>query len=193
MYLLCNQTSTCFYVYITRASLARLRLTQLSHLPELLKWAVLTTHRLAYGHESGIVLIDIIQKCVIINATLSDLYGGSLPNSNNRDISIQPYATSSILQHHYQAASSSNGGVFGSGSDFGNLGGTNNQVPPLDNCTAAGHHQQQPHNRTDLSGNERTASTGINKSVVAGVDGGQVSYRTIPTLPTRFCFALKSA
>lgn len=62
------------------------------------------TCSLAYSHENGIVLIDLIQKCVIMNATLSDLYGG---NSNimalNRDISIQPFATSSILQHHYQA------------------------------------------------------------------------------------------
>lgn len=61
--------------------------------------------RLAYAHENGIVLVDIIQKCVIINATLNDLYGGvssSFMTTNNRDISIQPYATSSILQHHYQ-------------------------------------------------------------------------------------------
>lgn len=54
------------------------------------------------------MLVDIIQKCVVINATLNDLYGGtSSIMTSNRDISIQPYATSSILQHHYQAGASS--------------------------------------------------------------------------------------
>lgn len=64
--------------------------------------------RLAYSHENGLVLVDIIQKCIILNATLGDLYGCS-PSimGNNRDnISIQPFATSSILQHHYQSNAS---------------------------------------------------------------------------------------
>lgn len=59
-------------------------------------------HSLCYAHENGIVLVDIIQKCIIMNATLSDLYGGT-NMTNNRDISIQPFATSSVLQHHYQS------------------------------------------------------------------------------------------
>lgn len=42
-----------------------------------------------------------------MNTALCDLYGGTSTISNNRDISIQPFATSSILQHHYQATSSS--------------------------------------------------------------------------------------
>lgn len=62
-------------------------------------------HSLAYSHENGVVLVDIIQKCVILSATLIDLYGCSAPlMTNNRDnISIQPFITSSILQHHYQS------------------------------------------------------------------------------------------
>lgn len=64
--------------------------------------------RLAYAHENGIVLVDIIQKCVIINANLGELYGGaSSLAASNRDISIQPYATSSILQHHYSQTGAS--------------------------------------------------------------------------------------
>lgn len=60
--------------------------------------------RLAYAHETGIVIVDIVQKCVILNATLADLYrGASISSNTNRDISIQPFATSSILQHHYQS------------------------------------------------------------------------------------------
>lgn len=59
--------------------------------------------------------MDIIQKCVILSATLADLYGGaSIMSNSNRDISIQPFATSSILQHHYQSGA----GSAASGSDF---------------------------------------------------------------------------
>lgn len=62
---------------------------------------------MAYAHENGVVLVDIVQKCVIMNAALSDLYGGGgSVMSNNRDISIQPFATSAILQHHYQSTCS---------------------------------------------------------------------------------------
>lgn len=43
-----------------------------------------------------------------MNATLSDLYGGSIASITSRsDIGpIQPFATSSILQHHYQSQAS---------------------------------------------------------------------------------------
>lgn len=60
--------------------------------------------------------MDIIQKCVILSASLADLYGGaSIMTNTNRDISIQPFATSSILQHHYQ---SGGGGSGASNTDF---------------------------------------------------------------------------
>lgn len=60
---------------------------------------------MAYSHQSGVVLLDVIQKCVILNASLDDLYGGAIIGPLNdplRDISIQPFATSSILRDHYQ-------------------------------------------------------------------------------------------
>lgn len=61
--------------------------------------------RLAYSDESGIVLVDIVQKSVILSATLSDLYSSNLASigQNRADISIQPFATNSILQHHYKS------------------------------------------------------------------------------------------
>lgn len=64
--------------------------------------------RLAYAHKIGVVLVDITQKCLIMNSTLADLYGTSPKTSvhgsaNDRDIGIQPYATNSILQQHYQS------------------------------------------------------------------------------------------
>lgn len=101
-------------------------------------------HRLAYAHENGIVLVDVIQKCIIMNATLCDLYGGASITSNNRDITIQPFATSSILQHHYQATTSSAsspsaGGMTGFSSDFANA---NHNKLTADNSTAGHHHQQ---------------------------------------------------
>lgn len=67
-----------------------------------------STKRLAYSHENGIVLVDIIQKCTIMNASLNDLYGGASAMANQRDIvSIQPFDTSSILQQHYQSGAAS--------------------------------------------------------------------------------------
>lgn len=63
--------------------------------------------RLAYAHKLGIVLVDITQKCLIMNAPLSDLYAATSSGVNvmptDRDISVQPYATNSILQQHYQS------------------------------------------------------------------------------------------
>lgn len=75
------------------------------------------------------MLVDIIQKCVIMNATLSDLYGGA-SMTNNRDISIQPFGTSSILQHHYQTAgtplSSGAGNPSTVGAELGTVRNTSN-------------------------------------------------------------------
>jgi len=46
-----------------------------------------------------------------MNASLNDLYGGGAPSGGlAKDITIQPFATSSILQHHYLAT----------GADFNN-------------------------------------------------------------------------
>lgn len=66
-----------------------------------------TTTRLAYSHESGVVLVDVIQKCVILSASIADLYGGS----SARDLyATQPFSGSSIMhqqqQHYYQAGAS---------------------------------------------------------------------------------------
>lgn len=70
--------------------------------------------RLAYAHECGLVLVDTIQKCVVMNASLSDLYANSPSSSRaiaaESSVSIQPFATSAILQQHYssqQAAAAS--------------------------------------------------------------------------------------
>lgn len=124
------------------------------------------------------MLIDIIQKCVIINASLNDLHGGSLINSSNRDISIQPYATSSILQHHYQASAASAAAAaaaaLAGGNEFGSRVGANNQSS--DNGTAG----SQLHNRTDLTDNGPAGASTITDTTSAksgtGIpDGGQVS------------------
>lgn len=51
------------------------------------------------------MLVDIIQKSVILSATLYDLYSSNVASigQNRADISIQPFATNSILQHHYKS------------------------------------------------------------------------------------------
>lgn len=96
---------------------------------------------LAYTHENGVVLVDLIQKCVIMNATMSDLYGG---NNNimvaNRDISIQPFATSSILQHHYQSVAAANSLSPSSISSNPNI------VDPAGNLSRLNQHQTGNHN-----------------------------------------------
>lgn len=108
------------------------------------------------------MLVDIIQKCIVINATLSDLYGGSPLATANRDISIQPFATSSILQHHYQATSTASS-AFPAG-EF-SLSEHNKRS---DNGTA-GHNTQLPD-----SGDKEGA---IERSAFIEADGGQVSCR----------------
>jgi hypothetical protein len=145
--------------------------------------AKIAGNSLAYSHELGVVLVDIIQKSVIINATLHDLHGGSLVNTGNRDISIQPYATSSILQHHYQAsASATSASAFGGGNDFGTRSSANNQSSD-NNATGAKQHQS----KTDAPDHGQTGSStatdiSSNKSSFGPSDGSQVSYCTTPRL-----------
>lgn len=40
---------------------------------------LLSTRRLAYGSENGVVLVDFVQKCCLLNVASSDLYGNSDP------------------------------------------------------------------------------------------------------------------
>lgn len=43
--------------------------------------------RLAYSHDNGIVIIDVIQKCVVINASTCELHGPiNPPHISQRDI-----------------------------------------------------------------------------------------------------------
>lgn len=110
--------------------------------------------RLAYSHETGIVIVDVIQKCVILNATLTDLYrGASISSNTNRDISIQPFATSSILQHHYQSG--------GGNSDFarrnqlqgeGSAVGASNNLDNFSETTST-------NNTSAISGTPTTSTT----------------------------------
>lgn len=71
------------------------------------------TNRLAYSHENGVVLVDVIQKCVILSANIADLYGEA-SSVGARDLyASQPFSSGSISQqqqqhhyHHQQAAPS---------------------------------------------------------------------------------------
>ena len=101
--------------------------------------------RLAYAHQYGVVLLDTIQKCVIMSATLNDLYGGPSIMHNNRDISIQPFATSSILQHHYQATRTVAGNASLPLTDAGPNTASNHNNSGADNCLSVA---TQPKQRT---------------------------------------------
>lgn len=93
---------------------------------------------LAYAHMNGIVLLDIIQKCVIMNATLSDLYGGSASiNPSAKDIGILPFATSSILQHHYQSQQSTVASLTGDLVSAGGGGSTKGKQQAANNGSGA--------------------------------------------------------
>lgn len=88
--------------------------------------------------------MDLVQKCVIMNATMSDLYGGS--NSiivANRDISIQPFATSSILQHHYQSVAAAANSLSPS-----SISSNPNIADPVGNLSRLNQHQTGNHNST---------------------------------------------
>lgn len=39
------------------------------------------THRMAYGNESGLVIVDIVQKVCLFNVASPDLYGAQDPYS----------------------------------------------------------------------------------------------------------------
>lgn len=125
----------------------RRRAKKLTHYIVRQRWRQLFSRiiRLAYAHENGVVLVDIIQKCVIISASLSDLYGGASMMPSNRDISIQPFATSSILQHHYQS-------THGLPDDFGAATAAAANNGPDNGCSRANEiDQQQQHLPTGTS------------------------------------------
>lgn len=78
--------------------------------------------------------MDSIQKCLILNASLNDLYVSNVGGlnsgvmTNNRDINIQAYETSSILQQHHYSTSSSNS----NSNSIGNNNINNNNVTSLE-------------------------------------------------------------
>lgn len=128
------------------------------------------------------MLVDIIQKCVIISASLSDLYGGASMMQSNRDISIQPFATSSILQHHYQStigspgdfASSAASANNGAGPDNGSGGisrgaETEQQTAKMkaDNENGISNNNGAFHKSTPKSSNESTAANQVSLSRLA--------------------------
>lgn len=72
-----------------------------------------------------------------MNATISDLYGGTSLMSANRDVSIQPFATSSILQHHYLATGSVvAGGVGGEFNDGAGVKTDSDSIQTMANSSA---------------------------------------------------------
>lgn len=143
---------------------------------------------LAYSLESSVVLVDTIQKSVILSATLADLYSSNVVN--NRDISIQPFATSSILQHHYQSNPAGAGvGPLTSGGQFTtnkldqlrlNLDNNNNNnsgqmvIEPKTSTGKA--RQSEGGSLGNINSGLSSAQVGMHKASITSTDSVQVSF-----------------
>ena len=144
---------------------------------------------LAYAHEFGVVLVDVIQKCLIMNATLADLYGGVSMTSASKEVSIQPFATSSILQHHYLATGGSSALPNAEGEFAPSSGGAaNNSASTANNNNNSGARcadSAAPAPTSDFSGEfEPTVASGGGTKLLAGPSasstpngGAQVSWQ----------------